>query len=62
MLASEKEKQEWAERHARRIKQRFEEWQKPLGIDSEEYYKYLKEDLFQCIDEPDWRKLIESIS
>ena len=62
MLASDKEKQEWAERHARRLEQRFEEWQKPLGIDGEEYYKYLKEDLCQCIDEPEWRSLIESIS
>jgi hypothetical protein len=56
------EKQEWAEEHARRMKVRFEQWQKPLGIDSEEYLKYLKEELIDCCDEPLRKSLIESIS
>jgi hypothetical protein len=34
-MSSQKEKEEWSEKHARRIQQRFEQWQKPLGIDSE---------------------------
>jgi hypothetical protein len=56
------EKEEWAERHARRIQQRFEQWQKPLGIDGQEYLKYLTKDLAKCCDEPLRKSLIESIS
>jgi hypothetical protein len=56
------EKQEWAERHARRIQQRFEQWQKPLGIDGQEYLKYLIQELAKCCDEPLHKSLIESIS
>ena len=44
-MSSKKEKEEWAEKHARRIQQRFEQWQKPFGIDSEEYLRYLSKEL-----------------
>lgn len=33
MFDGEKEKQAWAEKHARRLQRRFQQWQKPLGID-----------------------------
>ena len=62
MLASEKEKQRWAEEHARRLQHLFEQWQKPLGIDDEEYRKYLTEELVHYCDEPLLKSLIESIT
>lgn len=58
----EGEKQKWAEKHALRIEHRFEKWQKVLGIDGEEYLRYLKEELLRCCDEPLRKSLIESIS
>jgi len=60
MLPSEKEK--WVEEHARRLQLLFEKWQKPLGIDGDEYVKYLREELADRCDEPVWKSLIESIS
>jgi len=62
MLANEKEKQRWAEEHATRICQRFEQWQKPLGIDRDDYVKYLTEELVDYYDKPLWQSVIESIS
>ena len=62
MSADEKEKQRWAEEHAIRIGHRFEQWQKPLGIDGDEYLKYLTKELIDCCDKPLWKSLIESIS
>ncbi|HUW20997.1 MAG TPA: hypothetical protein VMW16_16985 [Sedimentisphaerales bacterium] len=58
----DREKQEWAEKHARRIQQRFEQWQKPLEIDGQEYLKYLIKELAECCDEPLRKSFIESIS
>ncbi len=61
MSDCEEEKQVWAERHARRIECRFEQWQKPLGID-DEYLKYLTKELVDCCDDPLLKSLIESIA
>jgi hypothetical protein len=58
----ERDKKEWAEIYARRMKHRFEQWQKPLGIDGKEYFEYLREEFMRYCDEPDWKSLIESIS
>ena len=62
MLASEKEKQRWAEEHARRLQHLFEQWQKPLSIDGKGYRKYLTEELVDYCDEPLLKSLIESIT
>jgi len=62
MMVNEKEKQKWAQEHALRIGYRFEQWQKPLGIDGDEYLKYLTEELIDCCDKPLLKSLIESIS
>ncbi|MHC4546241.1 MAG: hypothetical protein ACYSYL_17290 [Planctomycetota bacterium] len=40
----------------------FEQWQKPLCIDGEEYRKYLTEELLGYCDEPLLKSLIESIT
>ena len=61
MLTSEKTRQGWAEEHARRIQHRFEQWQKPLGIDGDEYLKYLTRELADCCDDPLRKSLAESI-
>ncbi len=61
-MSSQKEKQEWADKHARRIQQRFEQWQKPLGIDSREYLRYLRKELVDSCEHPLKKSLIESIS
>ncbi len=60
---SDAEKQKWVEEHARQLQHVFEQWQKPLGIDGEEYRKYLTEELvhYYC-DEPLLKSLIESIT
>jgi hypothetical protein len=60
--ANEEEKQRWAEEHARRLQRRFEQWQKPLGIDGEEYHRFLAEQLRDSYNEPLRKSLIESIS
>ena len=61
--ASEEEKQKWAEEHAHSLQQLFEQWQKPLCINGEEYRKHLREDLFNhCCDDPLLKSLIESIT
>lgn len=62
MFSSENKKQEWAQLHAFRIEQRFEQWQKPLGIDTQEYRKYLTKKLIDICDDPLQKSLIESIS
>ncbi|MHC4691532.1 MAG: hypothetical protein ACYS67_02240 [Planctomycetota bacterium] len=61
-LGSEEEKQKWIEEHARRLQQLFEQWQKPLSIDGEEYRKYLTDELHSYCDEPLLKSLIESIT
>ncbi len=61
-MSSKKEKEEWSEKHARRIQQRFEQWQKPLGIDSEEYLRYLRKELVDFCENPLKKSLIENIS
>jgi hypothetical protein len=61
-MSSEKEKEEWADKHARRIQQRFEQWQKPFGIDSGEYFRYLRKELLDSCENPLKKSLIESIS
>ena len=60
--ACEKEKQKWIEEHARRLQHLFEQWQKPLFIDGEEYREYLTEELLGYCDEPLLKSLIESIT
>ncbi|MHC4572760.1 MAG: hypothetical protein ACYS76_01285 [Planctomycetota bacterium] len=60
--ADESEKLRWVEEHARRLQRRFEQWQKPAGIDGREYHKYLIQELCHCYDEPLRKSLIESIS
>ena len=60
MLAAEK--QEWANQHARRLKQKFTQWQEPLGIDGSDYLEYLTMELLECCDEPLRKSLIELIS
>jgi hypothetical protein len=61
-MSSKKEKEEWAEKHARRIQEKFEQWQKPLGIDCEEYLKYLRKELVGICEHPLKKSLIEMIS
>ncbi len=58
----EGQKQHWAQKHARRIQKRFEQWQQPLGINGREYIKYLKTELTKCCDDPLLKELIESMS
>jgi hypothetical protein len=55
-MSSKKEKEEWSEKHAHRIQQRFEQWQKPLGIDSEDYLRYLRKPL--GIDSEDYLRYL----
>ncbi|HEC01903.1 MAG TPA: hypothetical protein ENI81_00065 [Phycisphaerales bacterium] len=54
-------RQRWAEEHASRLRNLWERWQKPLGIDSQEYYRYAMEDLLACYDDPLRRSFIESL-
>ena len=61
-MSSHKEKEEWAEKHARLFQRRFEQWQKPFGIDSEEYLRHLRKDLIDFYEDPLKKSLIESIS
>ena len=61
-MSVEHEKKGWVEKHAQRLEFRFEQWQKPLGIDSDEYLRYLTEELETYYDDPLHRSLIESIS
>ena len=58
---SEKDKEKWVKEHVRHLEHLFEQWQKPLGIDGEEYRKYLIEELTSCCDKPLLRSLMESI-
>ena len=60
MLARKEAKQGWAQRRAGRIQHRFKQWQKPLGIDSDEYLKYLTKELVDCCDDPLRKSLVES--
>ena len=53
---------QWAQEHAHRIQKRFEQWQKPLGINGMEYEEYLKTEYFRCCDDPLLNSLIESMS
>lgn len=57
-----KEKQEWAEEHALRMVRQFKQWQKPLGINGEQYRRYLAQELLDCHDDPLRKSLVESIS
>jgi len=61
-MSSQKEKEEWADKHAHNIQRRFEQWQKPLGIDSSEYLNYLRKDLIELCEDPLMKSLVESIS
>lgn len=60
-MTSEEDKEKWAEEHARRLNSMFERWQKPLGIDGEDYRRYLKKELADCCDKPLMKSLIELI-
>lgn len=59
---TEEDKGRWVEEHARCLQHLFEQWQTPLGIDGEEYRKYLTEELPGYCDEPLLKSLIESIT
>ena len=59
---SDEEKRKWVEERARRLQQVFERWQKPLGIDSEKYYKHLIKDLAEHCNEPLMKSLIDTIT
>ena len=59
---SKEEKQRWAKEHARRLQCLFEQWQKPLGISSDEYSEYLEKDLLNCCNDPLIKSLIDSIA
>ena len=61
-MFADSQKQGWAKKHAGKLETRFKQWQKPLGIDGEEYLKYLAKELEDCYDNPLQRSLIESIS
>jgi len=56
------EKKRWAKIHALRLTNRFEQWQKPLGIEDDDYLDYLTENLSVCCDDPLYKSFIESIS
>ena len=60
--ATEQKKDEWAEEHARRLQGLFEQWQKPLGINGQEYRRYARDELSDCYENPILRSLIESIT
>jgi len=62
MFADKEKKQRWARIHADRMQQKFQKWQKPLGIKSAEYRKYLVEELARSYDNPLRKSLIESIT
>lgn len=49
-MASQKEKEQWADRHAGRMQQQFEPWQKALGIDGGEYIRHLRKELLGLYD------------
>ena len=59
---SVEDKQKWVEEHACSLQHLFEQWQKPLGIDGEQYRKHLTEDLVNYCDRPLLKSLIESIT
>ncbi|MHC4132628.1 MAG: hypothetical protein ACYSSP_06785 [Planctomycetota bacterium] len=59
---NKQEKQKWVEDNARRLQHLFEQWQKPLGINGNQYQKYLKDELHNYCDEPLLRSLIDSIT
>jgi hypothetical protein len=56
------EKQKWVEENSLRLQHLFEQWQKPLGINGNQYQKYLKDELPNYCDEPLLRSLIDSIT
>ena len=58
----EENKYQWAEEHAYRLQDLFQQWQKPLGIDAEGYGKYLSKELLDYCDEPLLKSFIESIT
>ena len=57
----DKEKQQWAEEHARRLQRLFEQWQNPLGISGGEYREHLTAELSDYYDQPLRKSLIEQI-
>jgi len=61
-MVSSEDKKEWARKHAPRIEELFEQWQRPLGIDGTDYSRALVKELSNCCDEPLRKSLIESIS
>ena len=61
-IASEQDKEKWVEEYAHRLQHLFEQWQKPLGIKGEQYYKHLTEELPNLCDDPLMKSLIESIT
>lgn len=59
--ADEGAKQKWVEEHALRLQHLFEQWQKPLGINCEEYREFLTKQLSDYYDQPLQKSLIELI-
>ena len=62
IAAGEEGQKKWAQEHANRLQHLFEQWQKPLGIDSGDYGLYLKEELSGYYDKPLLRSFIESLT
>ena len=60
--ADDQKKKEWTEEHAKRLQGLFEQWQKSLGINGQEYARYAKDELLECYDDPIMKSLIESIA
>jgi len=58
---NDKERQKWAEKHASRLQRLFKQWQKPLGIDSEEYCKHAMKEFLNYYDDPLRKSLTESL-
>ena len=61
-MSSQEEKEEWADEHAHCIQRLFEQWQAPLGIDGEEYFRYLREEFIDLSENSLMKSLIDSIS
>ncbi len=51
----------WVEQHAHQLQQLFQQWQRPIGIDGQEYRKHLEKELALYWDDPLLKALVESI-
>jgi len=60
-VVNKSERRRWAEIQANHSLRLFERWLKTNGIDSQEYYKHMMQELMNCYDDPLRKSLIESI-